>query len=264
MIELDGITKIYSRGFLRRQKTVAVDNVTLSIKKGETLGLVGESGSGKSTLGRITLRLIEPTSGAVRFDGTDLTQLSGKELRKFRPRMQILFQDPDTALDPRMTVRQCVEEPLAIWSLRGKEETEDRIAGLLGQVGLSPDLIDRYPFEISGGQKQRVALARVLTLNPGFLVADEPTAALDLSVQAQVLSLIKTIQKRTNLTLLFISHDLQVIGQMSDRVAVMHAGSIVEQGGVRDILTNPRHEYTRQLLAAAKESEAWLGKGEDP
>jgi ABC-type glutathione transport system ATPase component len=260
MIELDGITKIYSRGFLRRQKTVAVDNVTLSIKKGETLGLVGESGSGKSTLGRIALRLIEPTSGAVRFEGTDLAQLSGKELREFRPRMQILFQDPDTALDPRMTVRQCVEEPLAIWNPMGKEETEDRIAGLLGQVGLSPDLIDRYPFEISGGQKQRVALARVLTLNPGFLVADEPTAALDLSVQAQVLSLIKTIQRKTNLTLLFISHDLQVVGQMSDQVAVIHKGSIVEQGAVRDILTNPRHEYTRQILAAAKESEAWLGK----
>jgi ABC-type glutathione transport system ATPase component len=260
MIELDGITKIYSRGFLRRQKTVAVDNVTLSIKRRETLGLVGESGSGKSTLGRIALRLIKPTSGAVGFEGTDLTQLSGKELRKFRPRMQILFQDPDTALDPRMTVRQCVEEPLAIWNPGGKEETEDRIAGLLGQVGLSPDLIDRYPFEISGGQKQRVALARVLTLNPDFLVADEPTAALDLSVQAQVLSLIKTIQKRTNLTLLFISHDLQVIGQMSDQVAVMHKGSIVEHGAVQDILNNPRHEYTRQLVAAAKESEAWLGK----
>jgi ABC-type microcin C transport system duplicated ATPase subunit YejF len=263
MIKLDGITKIYSRGFLRQQKTVAVNNVTLSIKRGETLGLVGESGSGKSTLGRIALRLIEPTNGTIRFEGTDLTGLSGKELRKFRPRMQILFQDPDTALDPRMTVRQCVEEPLAIWDRTGPEETESRILDLLEQVGLTPDLIDRYPFEISGGQKQRVALARVLTLNPGFIVADEPTAALDLSVQAQVLSLIKSIQKRTNLTLLFISHDLQVIGQMSDRVAVMHKGSIVEQGATQDVLNNPQDPYTRQLVAAAREGEAWLGKTRD-
>jgi ABC-type glutathione transport system ATPase component len=260
MIDLEGITKIYPRGFLRRQKSVAVNNVTLSIKKGETLGLVGESGSGKSSLGRIALRLIEPTSGTVRFEGTDLTKLSGREIRKFRPRMQILFQDPDTALDPRMTVRQSVAEPLAIWNCMGKEEMGDRIAGLLELVGLTPDLIDRYPFEISGGQKQRVALARVLTLNPEFLVADEPTAALDLSVQAQVLSLIKNIQRKTNLTLLFISHDLQVIGQMSDRVAVMHQGSIVEHGTVEDILNNPQDDYTRQLVAAAWESEAWLGK----
>ena len=260
MIDLEGITKIYPRGFLRRQKSVAVNNVTLSIKKGETLGLVGESGSGKSSLGRIALRLIEPTSGTVRFEGTDLTKLSGREIRKFRPRMQILFQDPDTALDPRMTVRQSVAEPLAIWNCMGKEEMGDRIAGLLELVGLTPDLIDRYPFEISGGQKQRVALARVLTLNPEFLVADEPTAALDLSVQAQVLSLIKNIQRKTNLTLLFISHDLQVIGQMSDRVAVMHQGSIVEHGTVEDILNNPQDAYTRQLVAAARESEAWLGK----
>jgi len=260
MIELEGISKIYSRGFLRREKTVAVNNVTLSIKKGETLGLVGESGSGKSTLGRIALRLIEPTNGAVRFEDTDLTKLSGKELRRFRPRMQILFQDPDTALDPRMTVRQCVAEPLAIWDRLKPEEREDRILGLLEQVGLTPDLIDRYPFEISGGQKQRVALARILTLNPRFLVADEPTAALDLSVQAQVLSLIKSIQKKTGLTLLFISHDLQVIGEMSDRVAVMHGGSIVEHGAVNDIMNNPQHPYTQQLVAAAKESEAWLGR----
>ena len=259
MIELVGITKVYSRGFLRKQKTIAVNNVTLTIKKGETLGLVGESGSGKSTLGRIALRLIEPTSGTVMFDGTDLTHLSKKELRRFRPRMQILFQDPDTSLDPRMTVRQCVEEPLAIWSHPGKEELDDRIAGLLGKVGLTPDLADRYPFEISGGQKQRVALARVLALNPEFIVADEPTAALDLSVQAQILGLVTSLQKKTGLTLLFISHDLPVIGQMSDRIAVMHAGSIVEHGAVRDILTNPQHTYTRQLLAAAKESEAWLG-----
>jgi len=259
MLELEGITRIYSRGFLRRQKTVAVNNVTLSIKKGESLGLVGESGSGKSTLGRIALRLIEPTFGTVRFEGTDLTHLTGKDLRKFRPRMQILFQDPDTALDPRMTIRQCIAEPFDIWDHLGPMETEDRVFDLLGQVGLTPDLIDRYPFEISGGQKQRVALARVLALNPAFVVADEPTAALDLSVQAQVLSMIKNIQKKNRLTLLFISHDLQVIAQVSDTVAVMHKGSIVEQGPVQDVLEHPRDTYTRELVAAAREGEAWLG-----
>lgn len=260
MIELDAITKVYTKGFLRRQKTVAVDNVTLSIKKGESLGLIGESGSGKTTLGRIALRLIEPTSGTVRFDGANLTGLRGSALRKLRPRMQIVFQDPDTSLDPRMTVRECVAEPLKIWHLVEPREREDRILELLELAGLQSDLIDRYPFEISGGQKQRVAFARVLALNPEFIVADEPTAALDLSVQAQVLSLIKTIRKKTNLTLLFISHDLQVIGQMSDTVAVMHKGSIVEQGSTRDILNAPKDTYTKKLVEAAYESEAWLGK----
>lgn len=254
MIEFDGITKVYTKGFLRREKTVAVNDVSLSIKKGETLGLVGESGSGKSTLGRIALRLIEPTSGKVSFDGIDLTGLSGKELRKIRPRMQILFQDPDTSLDPRMTIRECVAEPLEIGKRAGPDEMEDRILGLLEEVGLQSDLIDRYPFEISGGQKQRVALARVLSLNPEFIVADEPTAALDLSVQAQVLSLIKSIQKKSNLTLLLISHDLQIIGQMSDSVAVMHHGSIVEKGATQDILRNPSETYTRNLVTAASES----------
>jgi ABC-type oligopeptide transport system ATPase subunit len=263
MIELEEITKVYSRGFLRRQKTIAVNNVSISIKRGKTLGLVGESGSGKSTLGRIALRLIEPSSGTVRFDGIDLTRLKGSKLRKLRPRMQILFQDPDTSLDPRMTIRECMAEPLIISNRAGPEEMEDRILGLLGQVGLQSDLIDRYPFEISGGQKQRIALARVLSLDPDFIVADEPTAALDLSVQAQVLSLIKSIQKKSNLTILFISHDLQVIEQMSDSIAVMHHGSIIEQGTPQDILHMPMEHYTRNLVAAAYGSDAWLGKIKD-
>jgi peptide/nickel transport system ATP-binding protein len=260
MIELDTVTKIYTKGFLRQQKTVAVNNVSLSIKKGESLGLVGESGSGKTTLGRIALRLIEPTSGTVRFDGVNLNSLSRSALRQIRPRMQIVFQDPDTSLDPRMTVKECIAEPMKIWHLAEPDEQKDRVLELMDLVGLQPDLIDRYPFEISGGQKQRVALARVLALKPEFIVADEPTAALDLSVQAQILTLIKTVQKKTNVTLLFISHDLQVIGQMSDTVAVMHKGSIVEQGTTRDVLTAPKDPYTRNLIAAAYESEAWLGK----
>jgi peptide/nickel transport system ATP-binding protein len=260
MIELDAVTKVYTKGFLRRQKTVAVNNVSLSIKKGESLGLVGESGSGKTTLGRIALRLIEPTSGTVRFEGVNLTSLSRSALRQIRPRMQIVFQDPDTSLDPRMTVKECIAEPMMIWHLAEPDEQKDRVLELMDQVGLQPDLIDRYPFEISGGQKQRVALARVLALKPEFIVADEPTAALDLSVQAQILTLIKTVQKKTNVTLLFISHDLQVIGQMSDTVAVMHEGRIVERGTPREILHTPQDPYTKKLIAAAYESEAWLGK----
>ena len=258
MIELDAITKIYTKGFLRPQKTTAVDNVSLSIEKGGSLGLVGESGSGKTTLGRIALHLIKPTSGTVRFDGVNLMALSRSALRQIRPRMQIVFQDPDTSLDPRMTVRECIAEPLTIWNLVEPHEREDRICELLGQVGLQPDLIGRFPFEISGGQKQRVALARVLALNPDFIVADEPTAALDLSVQAQIISLIKTVQKKTNLALLFISHDLQIIEQMSDSVAVMHKGRIVEQGTTREILHFPKDSYTRRLVTAAYKNEAWL------
>jgi len=260
MIELDAVTKVYTKGFLRRQKTVAVNNVSLFIKKGESLGLVGESGSGKTTLGRIALRLLEPTSGTVRFDGVNLTSLSRSALRQIRPRMQIVFQDPDTSLDPRMTVKECIAEPMKIWHLAEPDEQKDRVLELMDLVGLQPDLIDRYPFEISGGQKQRVALARVLALKPEFIVADEPTAALDLSVQAQILALIKTVQKQTNVTLLFISHDLQVIGQMSDTVAVMHEGRIVEQGTPREILDTPQDPYTRKLIASAYASEAWLGK----
>lgn len=260
MLELANITKYYTSGFFRKQKNVAVENVSLSLRNGETLGLVGESGSGKSTLGRIALRLIEPSSGTVRFDGVDLATLSRPALRHFRKRMQILFQDPDTSLDPRMTVHDCVAEPFRIWHLAKPREMEDRIPELLELVGLQPDLASRYPFEISGGQKQRVALARVLALNPEFIVADEPTAALDLSVQAQVLSLLKEIQRKRNLTLLFISHDLQVIGKMSDTVAVLHEGKIVEIGRTPDVLERPQHPYTAGMIAAARTSEAWFGK----
>jgi ABC-type oligopeptide transport system ATPase subunit len=260
MIELANITKYYTRGFFRKQKKMVVDNVSLSIRTGGTLGLVGESGSGKTTLGRIALRLIEPSSGTVRFDGVDLATLSRPALRHLRQRMQIIFQDPDTSLNPRMTIHDCVAEPIRIWHLAGPRETEDRIPALLEQVGLQPDLATRYPFEISGGQKQRVALARVLALNPEFIVADEPTAALDLSVQAQVLGLLKEVQQKRNLTLLFISHDLQVIQKMSDTVAVMHAGTIVEQGETRKVLEHPENRYTARLIAAAHAREAWFGK----
>ena len=174
--------------------------------------------------------------------------------------MQIIFQDPDTSLDPRMTVHDCISEPFTVWNLAGPREIEDRIPELLEQVGLQPDFASRYPFEISGGQKQRVALARVLALDPTFIVADEPTAALDISVQAQVLTLLKEIQKKRNLTFLFISHDLQVIEKMSDTIAVLHNGKIVEHGASQDVLKRPRDSYSRKMIAAARESEAWFGK----
>jgi ABC-type glutathione transport system ATPase component len=260
MIDLIGVSKVYSRGFIHREHTLAVDNVTLSIKKGESLGIVGESGSGKSTLGRLALRLIEPTGGTVRFDGMDLATLSRSALRRTRPRMQIVFQDPDTALDPGMTVDDSIAEPMKIWHLVPPAEQKERVLELMDLVGLQPDLVTRYPFEISGGQKQRVALARVLALQPDFIVADEPTAALDLSVQAQILNLIKKIRKTTGLTLLFISHDLQVIGQMSDTVAVMHQGRIVEHARTLEVLEHPKAPYTRDLIAAAYEGDAWMGK----
>lgn len=261
MIELENVTKYYTRGFFRKERHLVVDAVSLSVKRGETLGLVGESGSGKTTLGRIALRLIEPSRGTIRFNGVDLTVLSRRDMRPFRRQMQIIFQDPDRSLDPRMTIHNCIAEPFTVWHLAAQREIENRVPELLELVGLQPDLASRYPFEISGGQKQRVALARVLALDPAFIVADEPTAALDLSVQAQVLSLLKDIQRKRNLTLLFISHDLQVVEKMSDRIAVMHTGKIVEQGTPPDILEHPKDPYTIRMIAAARASDAWFGKG---
>ena len=260
MIELDKITKTFFSGYFSKQKKIAVKDASLSIKRGESLGLVGESGCGKSTLGRIAIRLIEPSSGTVLFDGIELTSLSKSALRKIRPRMQIVFQDPDTVLDPLMTIGGSIAEPIKIWHRSGRHETNDKVLELLETVGLQQDLISRYPFELSGGQKQRAAIARALALDPEFIVADEPTSALDLSVQAQVLSLLKDIQKKWNLTMLFISHDLQVIQSMADRVAVMKEGVILETRKTSDIFTSPRHPYSRQLITEAFKTDTWFGR----
>jgi len=260
MIETEGISKSYTSGFLHKQHKTVVRNVSFTIGKGETMGLVGESGSGKTTLGRILLRLEEPTAGAIWFDGTELTALRGRALQKIRPRMQIVFQDPDTALDPRMTAGDSIAEPIRIWQPAGRHDIDNRVAELLELVGLQPELATRHPFELSGGQKQRVALARALALDPEFLVADEPTSALDLSVQAQVLSLLKGVRKACNMTLLFISHDLEVIRWMTDRVAVMRNGEIIEIQDTPDLFSSPKHPYTRQLVSAVREGGMWYGK----
>jgi oligopeptide transport system ATP-binding protein len=240
-------------GFLieRVSHTVkAVDGISFDIAEGRTLGLVGESGSGKSTTGYCVLQLLKPTAGSIRFQNKELTKLGREEIRRMRREMQIVFQDPYSSLDPRMTVGDIVAEPLDVHGVGSRRTRRDRVRELLDVVGFNPDYVNRYPHEFSGGQRQRVGVARALALNPSLIVCDEPVSALDVSIQAQILNLLKDLQRDFGLTYLFISHDLAVVRSMSDDIAVMKDGQIVETGPADEVYERPKHEYTRALLTA--------------
>jgi peptide/nickel transport system ATP-binding protein len=254
IIELEHVTKhfpvkqgVFSRA---RGRVHAVEDVNLTVYRGETLGIVGESGCGKSTTARLMLRLLDPTSGSIRFDGRDITGTSSRKLRPIRREMQMIFQDPYASLNPRKTVEQIVLQPFAIHGGVPKKEARLRVRELLRTVGLSPEHASRYPHEFSGGQRQRIGIARALALNPKLIVCDEPVSALDVSVQAQILNLLRTLQAEFNLTYVFISHDLSVMRQICSRIAVMYLGRVVELADSEQIFERPRHPYTAALIAA--------------
>jgi len=255
LLDVKGLKKYFpiTRGIILQRHVgdiKAVDGLNFFIRRGETLGLVGESGCGKSTTGRSILQLYRPTAGSVLFDGMNLVDMKGESLRRMRRRMQMIFQDPYASLNPRMTVGNIVGEPLEVHNIARGNERKERVQELLRLVGLNPYFINRYPHEFSGGQRQRIGVARALAVNPDFIVCDEPISALDVSIQAQIINLLEELQEQFNLTYLFIAHDVSVVRHISDRVAVMYLGKIVELSDRADLYHNPQHPYTKALLSA--------------
>lgn len=256
ILECKDITKkftITSNFFGKKTEIIALNNVSLFIRKNEILGLVGESGSGKSTLGRIILKLIPPDSGTIFFDNRDITKLDNKAMKELRPQIQAIFQDPLSSLNPRLPVIELLREPLQIHTKKTKKEIDDEIATTLEQVGINLKDVYKYPHEFSGGQRQRINIARALLLKPKFIVADEPVSSLDVSIQAQILNLFMESQKTYGFSMLFISHDLRIIRHISDRIAVITNGEIVEIGNIEQIFTNPTHTYTQKLISSLPE-----------
>ncbi|MFF0818228.1 ABC transporter ATP-binding protein [Rhodococcus sp. NPDC003318] len=260
LLEVTGLRKSFpaKRNLFGRvtERTVVSNDVSFTVGRGETLGIVGESGAGKSTIGRQVLRLIEPDAGTILFDGQDVRKLKGKELLTFRRRAQMIFQDPFSSLDPHMTIRNAVGEPLSIHFGLSGEERDRRVVEILQRVGMREDQLDKYPREFSGGQLQRIAIARALTLDPDFIVCDEPVAALDVSIQAQVLNLLLDLQEERGLAYIFISHDLSLVRFLAHRVVVMYRGEVVETGTAEELFDNPQHAYTKSLVSAVPDPRA--------
>lgn len=248
MLSVENVSKTFRYGMVNKSEVNALRDVSFSLNQGETLGLVGESGCGKTTLGRIIIRLLEPTGGKIFINGVDITKLNRRRFKRYRTKLQMIFQDPRTSLNPRMKISDCLTEGL---DMQGCKHNEDMLYELLDTVNLRQEILDRYPHEVSGGEIQRVVIARAISLNPDLIVADEPTSNLDVSVQAQVLNLLKSLQGKHKMTYILISHDLEVVRSVSDRIAVMLAGRIVEEGPAESLINEPLHPYTMDLKAAS-------------